>query len=349
MTKPALWTLAILAVVGSALLLPIEVPGTRDVPAKLIPAREWLLLGATDDRLAIILRDNRTGQLRALSVHTFERGDDLTFEPHPRLAETGRVAARDTVGWLRSTALDLQLARLQAELSSAQALLQVEQSGQKEAAVHAARQRLVIAEERAAQQQKRYDRQRSLFDTGLASTEEWEEAGNQLVLYTIEVELARAELQTALTGASQASVELARTRVDGLRRQLELLEQRLATRTLIAPFAGLIAGASTADTLLILEDDAAPLAQLLVEWRDLERVDPEQPVTLEIGGQSRPLTGAIERVSPQLHLFNGRQVCVAVASFETGDPYLLSGLMLRGTVPLRPVLLRQYLWEFLGR
>ena len=349
MTKPALWILAALAIVGSALLLPIEVPVTRAVPAKLIPAREWLLVGAADDRLTAVLRDNQTGQVRALSVHTFERGDDLTFEPHPRLAETGRVAAGDTVGWLRSAALDLWLVRLRAELSSARALLQVEQSGQKEAVVRVARQLLAAAEERAAQQQKRYDRQRSLFATGLASTEELEEANNLLALYTIQAETARAELQTTLTGASQASVELARTRVDGLRRELELLEQRLAARTLIAPLSGLIAGAAAADTLLVLKDDAAPVVQLLVEWRDLERIDPEQPVTLEIGGQGRPLAGAIERVSPRFHLFNGRQVRVAVARLETADRDLPSGLVARGIIPLRPMLLRQYLWDFLER
>jgi multidrug resistance efflux pump len=308
-----------------------------------------LLVGVAADRLVAVLRDNRTGQVRALSVYTFERGDDLTFALHPRLAATGQVAAGDTVGWLRSAALDLQLAHLQAELASAQALLQVEQSGQKEAVVQTARQQLAAAEELVAQQQKRRDRQRELFAAGLASAEELEEADNLLALYTIQAGIAQAELQTARTGSSQANVDLAHTRLDGLRRELELRQRQQAARTLVAPFSGLVAGTTSVDTLLVLKEDAAPVAQLLVDWQDLERLDPGQPVTLEIGGQRRPLTGAIARISPQIHPFNGRQVLVAVAELEMEDQNLRPGLMMRGVISLRPVFLRQYLWDFLER
>ena len=348
MTKLAFGATAGAACVIASLLLPISVPSSLDVPARVAPAREWFLIGgAGADRIAAVLRDNSTGQVRQLDVHIFERGDDVNLELAAGLTSGAYVAAGDTLARLHSSELDEQLVSLQTELATAHALQQLKASGQKEAIVAVAREQLAASEERTRQQEARLERLRSLQAAGLASVEAMEEAENRVALDVIQEEVARAELQAALTGAAPSDVALTQTLIEGLGGERDLLEQRRATRVLVAPFAGRIAGMQSADTLLALHQDRDWVAHLLIDIRDHHKLATGQSVTLTLPGRDAAIPGSIQRLGSRPYVAAGRQTFVALARLQPGEP-LVPSLVGRAIIRLPNVSLRQCLLDFIS-
>jgi hypothetical protein len=339
--------LLLLLVVGMA-LAPFEIPCTRGLPGRIAPLREWSLSGAADDRLVAALRDNRTGRVQSLTVHTFSRGDHLNFSLHPALNLRNSVSMGDTVGWLISAELEERLEELRAELASTEALLQAERAARKAPIVDQVRQQLAHAETRVEQQQQRYERRQKLFATGMVPAEELEEEENLLSLYSIQAEIARAELQGALSGASAENVERVQVDIDGLHRRLDLLEERLRVQTLTAPLAGSLSSFFSADTLLVIRDTTAYVARLAVAWREREEIFPGQQLELHLPGGDRVLNGTVELLDDQLYALNGKQMRIGVATVEAEDVRLTPGLAVRCTVALPPVSPVEYLRRFLA-
>lgn len=348
MTKLGLGLALLLLLVVGTVLAPFEIPCTRELPGRIAPLREWSLSGAADDRMIATLRDNRTGRVQSLTVHTFSRGDHLNFGLHPALNKKNSVSIGDTVGWLISAELEERVEELRVERASTEALLQVERAARKEPIVDRMRQQLTHAETRVEQQQQRYERRQKLFATGLVPAEELEEEENLLSLYTIQAEIARAELQATLTGASAENVERVQVDIDGLRRRLNLLEERLRVQTLTTPLAGSLSSFFATDTLLVVRDTTAYVAQLAIPWNEREEIAPGQQLELHLPGSDRVLSGTVELLDDRIYALNGKQMRIGVATIDAEGVRLTPGLAVRCTVSLPSVSPFAYLRRFLA-
>jgi len=329
LTKLGLGLVLILLLVGGVALAPFEIPSTRELPGRIAPLREWSLSGTSDDRLIATLRDNRTGRVQALTVHTFSRGNHLKFALHPGLNGTNSVAVGDTIGWLISAELEERLETLRAELASTEALLEAERTARKEPVVDRARQQLALAEAQVEQQRQRHERRKNLFATGMVPAEELEEEENLLSLYGIQADIARAELQAMLAGAKEENVELVEVEIDGLRRRLDLLEERLRVQTLTTPVAGSVSGFFAADTLLVVRDTTGYVARLAVDWNERMAIVPGQRVELLVPGVEGVFSGTVELLDDQIYALNGKQMQIGVATIDARDVRLTAGLAVR--------------------
>ena len=88
--------IAVLVVVAALFLLPIELPYSIEVPGKLLPLREWVLIRGQDGRLISTLYDHLLGTIEGYEAMHVDRGDHVTFKLHPAMEDGKSVAAGDT-------------------------------------------------------------------------------------------------------------------------------------------------------------------------------------------------------------------------------------------------------------
>ncbi|MFH1571776.1 MAG: HlyD family efflux transporter periplasmic adaptor subunit [Gemmatimonadota bacterium] len=341
--------LAVLGLVLAALLLPISIPVSLNAAARILPAREWLVLGSTTSgRFTVVLRDNATGQAEDLAAHELERGDDVRTELRAGLAAGTWVAAGDTVGRLRSPALEARLAELQTRLATAEAQLQLQAGSHRAIRIAGARRELAASQQQTRQQQKRVEGLRAFREAGRASKGQVEEAENMLALAAIGEEVARTELDAALVGATASDTGLSAAQIQDLQRERDLLQQRRAAQTLVAPFRGRVVAKAAGDTLLAVQGADSLIAQLWVPAQDQARVARGAAVTLRLPGRGKAVTGEIVRIGARRTPPGQQQVVLAWARLRPAEG-VAPGLVGRATIRGKGVRLRQYVVELLAR
>ncbi len=349
MIRLALWALGTLLLVLTILWFPVTFADQLTVPARVVPARQWLLLGGeSSDGVTAILRNNVTGQADDVQLYTAIRGDNLHYRPHAGMMDGRRIAAGDTVGWLHSADLVRQVAELRADLDRARAELRLSDSDEKEAVVAVARRGLAVQRERTRRQQQQVAVQQALHSEDLISGEELAQAEHMLLVHKLQKRVAEAQLDVVTSGASAAARELIRTRIAGLEHRLALEQERQAAQTLVAPISGTTAGFYGPDTLLVVNPFDRWVAHLLIDVHDLALVQPEQCVRVSLPGHPGPIDGRITHISSRRFAVERRQVVLVVALLETDDE-LISSLFGRAQVILPGKPLRTLLWRGLRR
>lgn len=339
--------LAVLMLVGLLVVWsPIQIPYSIDVPGKVMAAQEWVVSKRQDGHLESALRDHAKGRVHSYAVRHLERGDEARFELHPGIAPGAGVEAGDTLGWFYSNETERQWVQLQGELASAAATLDLSRAGKKEAVVREVRERLFLAQSQLAQQQRQAARLQALLAQNMASAEEVEIAQHTARLYALQVEIAQAQLEAMQTGAREEQVELARVRLEGLRREKEVMAKRQAGATLLTPLSGKVCSSFSADTLVMVQDTSCFALFLPVKWGYRGLIAPGQAVELYTDKGS--LSGTIERLDSAPRLLEGQQVFFAVALVEDPGEHLASGLIVRCAISCAPVSLWEYLRQFLG-
>src|SRR5882724_4639376 len=176
------------------------------------------------------------------------------------------------------------------------------------------RANLVKARAVADNDVRQADRMRSLFERGLVSATDWENARTT-------GESSRAQVQSA-----EAQLRVADAQIVTYRAQLALAQTNLANTRLMAPFAGYIsqrnldagaavsAGSSGTNTsslgILMVQDIRSVKVQVEVPERQIARVIPGIPVRLAVD----PYTGAVFRgvVSRVVHALDPRSRTMGV-------------------------------------
>jgi multidrug resistance efflux pump len=255
------------------------------------------------------------------------------------------VEAGDTLGWFYSSETERQQAQLQAELASAAAGLELARAGEKEAVVREARQRLALAQAEWAQQRRQLARLQALLNQQMIEAETVERAQHAAAIQALQVEVAQAQLEAVSSGDREAQVALARARLEGARRQAEVLARRQRAGTLLAPLAGKLQGALSTDTLLVVRDLSRFALLVPVKWRDRGLLSPGQAV--EVHTDTGPLPGVLEALDQALYPLEGEQVFFATVLAEGRSGELAPGLLVRCRIPCAPVGLVGYLKRFL--
>ena len=219
-------------------VLPIEVQETVEVPGRVLPAQEWVVVRNSGGALSAIRRDYRTGAVEATFTAEPARGDAVQFELGPAAAAHA-VAAGDTVGFFASGETALRMATLRGAVDAARAELRLYQSGEKASLVEAARQDFRYAQTALEQATREADRQCSLAARGVVTEQACEDAGSARRLAAAGAAAAEARLEAVRTGARAEAITLARTRLASLEQEAATLAERFEMGTLVAPISGM--------------------------------------------------------------------------------------------------------------
>lgn len=327
MNKRGFITLGVVAALAALVLaLPVSVPYTISVPGKILTAREWIVSQGADGRVVTRLLDRAKGVTNDYTVSQFERGDAFEFHLRPNVAAGSLVRAGDTIGVIRSAAVEQELARLKGELAANAALLALNSTGDKQSVVEEAKQQLAHAERQAEVRQSILERQKSLFERNMISQQEYEIASREAALSAIEIQIANARLLSVSTGAKREQVEYDRTRMLALQREIAALERRRSLGTLVAPLTGIAMNVASNDTLLIVSDTSAYVVMMPVGVRERAFLSLEQAVVVTTQEMGRVPNGTITTIDNSVYTLNAGQVVFVTATLDHDSPMLLHGL-----------------------
>lgn len=322
-TRPAtvrrLLGVGLLAVILLVVLfLPIRLPYAVTAPGQVLPAREWLLVRDAAGRITSVLIDHTLGSTQEYSIAQFERQDAMRFALNERLRFAETVAAGDTLGAVFSSQTERQLARLQGELLTEEAKLRFFTTGEKASVIEEAEQRVQQALARVEAQQRIVDRLRTLAASGAAAAEDLEVAESQLVVYETDVEIARAALQTARTGAKPEQINLIEAGIEALQSEISALERRVDDYFMVSPISGVVLRPGSQDTMLVVADLSELVVVMPVLWSEHRLIEDGQPV--EVAGQGfETLEARVYRVDRYARMVDGRQVVFTTALVDDPD------------------------------
>ncbi|HEU5191300.1 MAG TPA: efflux RND transporter periplasmic adaptor subunit [Methylomirabilota bacterium] len=190
------------------------------------------------------------------------------------------------------------------------------------------------------------DRMKALFERGLVSATDWENARTTAEASRAQLQATEAQLRVAESQilTSESQVRLAEAQIETYQAALNLAQSNLANTRLVAPFAGYVsqrnldagaavsAGSSGTNTsslgILVVQDIKSVKVQVDVPERQIARVIPGVPVRLSVD----PYTGHVFRgtVSRIVHALDPRARTMGVeVDIPNADGRLKPGMFAR--------------------
>ena len=318
MTKKLQITISVSLVIFilGLMFVPLKIHYSISANAKIIPAKEWILLKAGDGSIMIDLSDYLSGIKRNITAMQIERGDIVQFKLSPTLKSDEFVSEGDTIGYILSTMMNQQLTRQKGDLEIARASLGVDIAGEKKAAVEEAIQQLLMKKEEAKIQQELLERQQALLEQNLISQEEFEIIQSMAKVAEIDVKAAEARLQVMQTGAKREQIVLIEAQIRSLENEIKVLEEKIINHTICSPIGGRIYRFISSDTLCIV-GDSSYVAVILVEAKNFLEVSTGQRVDLKLSGFGNKPSGRVVRIEERFRNINGEQIFVVIAELES--------------------------------
>jgi hypothetical protein len=297
------------------MILPIPLPYHLVTQGKIIPAKVWVVQRQNDGSLMVTLRDHLNNVVSSYTTYQVERGDVLNFELWPAFHRDGSIVAGDTVGTVQSNVINGEMARLSGALAVARSALQVNESGEKESLVNAARDQALLNRERAELQQKILERQQDLYNRQLISQETYEITQGTAKIYELEAAVSEAQLKALESGSKPEQIQLALSEINSLEGEIKILEQRLNQCVLISPISGRLYTLFSADTLLYIADTGR-VVYMPIPTASLAEVEVNQVVQVKNESSVDVIKGKIYRIDKMIQRLNAKQVFFVIALLE---------------------------------
>jgi len=337
----------IAGIVVLSLVLPIRFPYSINTSAKLLPAHVWMLHRLSDGSLTATLTDHFPNSVQSYSAFQIERGDVLHFSINENVTNSGRICQGDTIGKIISNQTELEISRLRGELESAQAMLSVNLSGEKEAILQEARDRLALSSEKSALQQKILERQKELYERNLISNETYEIAAGTARIYELEATMARAQQEALETGAKPEYLAFLRSEIFRIQSLLQILEERKKDYFLCSPIDGKIYQTFSNDTLIVI-GDTLWAALIPVPQRSINEIQTGQFFSVKTMIHIDDQTGKILKINPAVQIINGVQYFICTGVLDPISAEVPYNLVVNCSIEGEPKTLIHQLNDFLS-
>lgn len=335
-------------VTGLLLVLPLKIPFSVSTHGKVYHGKEWVVTKDANGRISASLYDRLSGRTDNYRLHQFERQDAVRFELHNGIVPGNYIHAGDTVGRIHSTQLNRELVSLMGELAVTRASIDLYMTGEKDAIIEEAQNRLAYAEQQVAGHTILLDRQKELHSRNLISDEELDIAVQQNRLYEIDIAIARSQLQTALTGAKEEQIKYLNARIASLEDELHSLEEIIDDYTYLSPIDGVVYHTFSKDTLALIGDPSHFLAVIPVPFNYRPYIANGQQVKLRIPGNNIATRyGRVHSIGNTVRVMNGGQYFMINAIIENEDDDFLPGVLASASIDTERVTIREYLLRYL--
>ena len=332
----------LLAAILIIMVYPVDIPYNIKADGKILPIKNLVIIRDLNSVISVILRDNSLGKIDSYYSVDFERGDPGRFDLHKSVIPGMNISEGDTVGWIETKFIEMELVRLNGELKSQKSLLNVALSGEKESLILEAEKNLAYATETFSEQEKIVSRLKRLSETGFVPYQDYEIALNLLNLYGIDIEIKEAELLSAETGLKPEEIEMITLGISNLEDEIKSLQHTYEEYTIISPFSGVVFESSLGDTLAEIGDISSYSVIIPLEIKSMENVTPGQKIEYYIDNVKATFEGEIVRIGNVIHILNGQQVILVTANLDYSEKVLLNGLMVRLSIICEPMTLREH-------
>ncbi len=317
---------AIIIIIIVLLLFPIHIPFSISVTGKIVPGQQWLVARQADGSIISSVYNYSQNITENYAAYQVDRGDVFHFKSMPELKESNSITAGDTIGYIFSNMFYQELNRLEGALEVARANLEVVSSGEQETILNEARDRLLLAQERAEVQNEILKRQTRLFQDSLISREEYEITRGMTRISDLEAQVAQAQLFTVEIGEKPEITTRAKIQIIAVENELRTLHSRLSDYTLRAPLSGEINKVISPDTLLLVSDETR-LVIMPIAWQYLNDVDTNLTFTIETNYARETSQGSIISKSDFMNMISGQQVFIALGLIDENSGNLPLNMM----------------------
>jgi hypothetical protein len=303
-----------------ALAAYIEIPYNINTKGMVMPVREWRLARLPDGTILNTEKDNLTNKISYYSVLEFQRGDHAEFIINERVFSGKTISEGDTIGFIRSYEEERRLLGLQTSLDEQRGLLRVHLSGGRQEEIDASRERYILAEKEYETQKKLLARMEALYKEGIIADEAWDLALNDYEVKKQNMSIARSAIDVISAGAKDEELDLIRTNINSLQRQIEQTTNRIDAFNIQAPFSGNIirqqAPEIDNESIIRVADMQQMIITLPVELYQLDYIENGNQVRLKMGPGRRIYNARIIDVDNTVQFMDQRQNVFITAIVE---------------------------------
>ena len=250
----------------------------------------------------------------------------------------GEIVQRGQVlGQLSSWDQERQILVTESQLTAAQANLDQLRAGPKPEEIELARRQVISSEASVAFSQAEADRARDLAATGVVSQQAYEKALSTLETDLANLDVARANLDLVLSGATVNDIAIAQAEVDRLTAELAFQRDELERAKIVAPMDGRVVTANlqllngrylrAGEPLLEIENADMVTAAIAVPESDISLIALGDVVRLKAWGQSNvEIEGTVQAIAPAASQEGYGSVVRVSAVFPNPDDFLRSGM-----------------------
>lgn len=299
--------------------LPIKVPIKIKTRGKVVPRSAYRIIQNLPDGLKFELKHYLISDSDKMKIFNFDRGDvvdlDFVFGDNPDKL----VQKDDSIVSIHSEQLEYKITELKGQLQQRKALLQSYKSGEKKAVIQKAREQLELQKIKAAEQKIIYRRIEKLYQSNLASKQEYEKAKNLLDIYQSEVRIAKSHLETLTSGEKPEQIEVINKEIKALDNQLEQLVNQKKKYTISSPLSGYAYTNSSVDTLLTIEDHSSAGVIFPVPLEKIAEVKVGQTVELLLPELRKRSSAKIIDIENTIMNMNTHQLITVTALLDSNN------------------------------
>ena len=340
--------LGVLALFILSLFL-VEMPYAIRAKGIVKPVMEWYLQKADDGTLVNLMEDHVSGSIQEYKVQEFQRGDVVHFSFNDRLIRQEMVNKGDTIAWVVSHDIDMQMVQKQGELAYQEALKKVYLTGEKPEALQMALDEVELARQELETQQKITERVQHLYEQDLVSQQEYELAVNDLMVRQHALEIAQSHYRALLAGEKEEEISVIRSRIASLERQITQLEQHRQAMHIISPISGRVVRQRGLEQqqdkeVIRLADMSSVLAFVPVDSYERPFIEPGQEVWIRQQGSRKEIRGKVLDIDNSVQMINNQpKVFVTIMVEENESLDLLSNMIVDARIHADDLTLWQYL------
>jgi multidrug efflux pump subunit AcrA (membrane-fusion protein) len=307
--KHFLFAVLMFLVLLTAATMFVNIPYNIRTKGIVQPVREWGLYKTFDGTLVNTLKDHRQGIINEYKVLEFQRGDIVSFRFNEQLLENEFVNQGDTIVWIVSSDLKMNILEKQGALAYEESLLQIYLAGDKPEALRLALQQVELAHQELQTQQKVTERIEHLRREELVSQQEYELAINELKVKEHQLGIAESHYESIMSGEKEEEIRAIRARIASLEQQMRHLEEHMAGMNILSPIAGkLIRERSLADSveerLFTVADISGLLIVAPVDLFEAGFIEKGQEVTVSSSHSRSEFKGQIINIDNSVQIIN---------------------------------------------
>lgn len=314
--------------------------------SEIFPREKWVLTYGTNGQVISNVVDYESGHTVQYSLNQFERGEYVTLKFFFDNKEGKFVNKGDTIISINSTEVEDRFLTAEAELDLAKATLLSQSTGQKEAMIKEAKDRLDYTEEKIKEQKILSDRYREQYEKGVSALQEYETQKWLLDLLEIEKEIYTAQLENLSTGLKKEDLNIVKSQISSLESRLEFLKNRKSGLTIVSPVSGNVVNAYSPDTLLTVVNDEEVILNTAVKVEDLRHIEKGASVNLNFKDADGDYSGSIVSISREVKLFNGEQVLFIAIKMDNTGGVFIPGMVKESSLQIKEISLLEYLYRF---
>lgn len=333
----------IVGIVFLIFVVDIKVPQSFNTFFEVNPQQKWLLIKGDQGQIISKIMDFHSSVSKDFSVIQFERGESMNLKLNYAVATKSYVEKGETLGVIQSTRVQERLTQLEGLIQVTKSDLAAKSTGEKEALVEEARQKVKYGEAIIQEKKLLYQRAEELFRKDYISKQEYETALWTYRQAELENEVNKAQLQALMTGMKNEELQVLQSAINSYQKEARLLQERLKDFIITAPISGEISRQFFLDTLLIINNTSSLILTCPLRYENRYYLTEGDTVRLSIKGVPGEIKGKLISIGKEVRNLNGVQILYVTISVTPAQAELIPGLVIQGEIILPKVTIKEFL------